>query len=127
VDAAHASQGSPLPGLWHTPLTIFISHASKDDEFVKQLRLALEGQGLTVWVDSRNLRGGHKLAPETEKAIEEARQIIVVLSPNTVNSPWVRKEIAKALEVEQQRKDEGYRVIPLLFARHRAVGVASVV
>ncbi len=94
--------------------SIFISHASKDDEFVKQLRLALEGQGLTVWVDSRNLRGGHKLAPEIEKAIEEARQVIVVLSTHTVNSPWVRKEIAKALVVEQQRKDEGYQVIPLL-------------
>jgi hypothetical protein len=37
-----------------------------------------------------------------------------VLSTNTVNSPWVRKEIAKALEVEQQCKDKGYRVIPLL-------------
>jgi TIR domain-containing protein/CHAT domain-containing protein len=96
------------------PNHIFISHVSKDDEFVKQLRLALEGQGLTVWVDSRNLRGGHKLAPEIEKAIEEARQVIVVLSTHTVNSPWVRKEIAKALVVEQQRKDEGYRVIPLL-------------
>jgi TIR domain len=39
---------------------IFISHASKDDEFVKGLRLALEGHQLPVWVDSRNLRGGAK-------------------------------------------------------------------
>ncbi len=37
---------------------IFISHATKDDTFVKDLRLALEGQGLSVWVGSRNLRGG---------------------------------------------------------------------
>ena len=94
--------------------SIFISHASKDDEFVKELRLALEAHQLPVWVDSRNLRGGNKLAPEIDEAIKEARQVIVVLSTNTVNSPWVRKEIAEALEVEQQRKDEGYRVIPLL-------------
>jgi hypothetical protein len=93
---------------------IFISHASKDDEFVKELRFALEGQGIPVWVDSRNLRGGDKLAPEIEQAIEQARQVIVVLSPNTINSPWVRKEIQKAQQVEKQRKDEGYRVIPLL-------------
>src|SRR5205823_6290104 len=46
--------------------------------------------------------------------IEQARQVIVVLSPNTVNSPWVRKEISKALEVEREKKDSGYRVIPLL-------------
>ena len=55
------------------PSYIFISHASKDDAFVKELRLALEGQGLTVWVDSRNLRGGSKLAPEINEAIEQAR------------------------------------------------------
>ncbi len=93
---------------------IFISHTSKDNGFVTELRDTLETHGLTVWADSRNLRGGSKLAPEIEEAIEAARQFIVVISPNTANSPWVRKEIQKALEVERTRKDEGYRVIPLL-------------
>ena len=59
---------------------VFISHSSKDDPFVKQLREALEGLGINVWVDSRNLRGGSKLAPEIEAAIEAARQFVVVLS-----------------------------------------------
>lgn len=93
---------------------IFISHTSKDDDFVKALRDALENYGLIVWADSRNLRGGSKLGSEIEEAIEGARQFIVVISPNTINSPWVRKEIQKALEVERKRRDEGYRVIPLL-------------
>jgi tetratricopeptide (TPR) repeat protein len=93
---------------------IFISHASGDDAFVAQLRQTLEGQGLRVWVDSRNLRGGAKLAPEIASAIEQARQVLVVLSPETVNSAWMRKEIQQALQVEQRRKGDGYRVIPLL-------------
>ncbi len=93
---------------------IFISHASADDDFVKKLRRALEDSGLPVWVDSRNLRGGDKLSPEIETAIAQARQVIVVLSPNTINSPWVRHEIQQALRVEQLRKDDSYRVIPLL-------------
>ncbi|HEX5732327.1 MAG TPA: TIR domain-containing protein [Blastocatellia bacterium] len=93
---------------------IFISHSSKDDDFVKELREALESQAVGVWVDSRNLRGGAKLAREIEVAIEQARQFIAVISTNTINSPWVRKEIQKALEVERARKDEGYRVVPLL-------------
>jgi hypothetical protein len=88
------------------PEKIFISHASEDDEFARELRVALELLKLPVWVDSRNLCGGNKLAPEIEKAIEDARQVIVVLSPNTVNFPWVRREITKALEVERRRKDE---------------------
>jgi tetratricopeptide (TPR) repeat protein len=93
---------------------IFISHATADDAFVADLRRMLEGQGLTIWVDSRNLRGGNKLNPAIEQAIQTARQILVVISPQTVNSPWVRQEIKQALAVEQQRQDDGYRVIPLL-------------
>src|SRR5262249_5176036 len=54
------------------------------------------------------------LAPEIAQAIEQARQFLVVLSPNTINSPWVRREIRQALEVEKRRQAEGYRVIPLL-------------
>lgn len=94
--------------------SIFISHASKDDEFVKMLREKLEGYGLAVWADSRELRGGDKLDPAISRAIEQARQVLVVLSPQTINSRWVRKEVRKALAVEQCRAGDGYRVIPLL-------------
>ena len=93
---------------------VFISHSSKDDAFVKDLRRKLEALGINVWVDSRELAGGSKLVPEIEQAIEDARGFLAVLSPNTVNSPWVRKEIQKALEVERGR--EGYRVVPLLLS-----------
>lgn len=37
-----------------------------------------------------------------------------MLSRDTVNSRWVRREIEKALDVERRRQAEGYRVIPLL-------------
>lgn len=93
---------------------IFISHGSSDDLFVAELRGRLEVFQIPVWVDSRNMRGSNKLAPEIEVAIEQARHCVIVLSPSTVNSPWVRREIAKALEVEENRRADGYRVIPLL-------------
>ena len=93
---------------------VFISHATSDDAFVTELRLALEGLHISVWVDSRNLRGGNALAPEIAQAIEQARQVLVVLSPRTINSPWVRREIRQALQIEKSRQVEGYRVIPLL-------------
>ncbi len=95
-----------------SPDDVFISHSSKDDDFVKELRRALEDQGLKAWVDSRELTAGNKLKPEIEQAIEQAGNFIVVLSSHTINSPWVRKEIKKALEIEKQR--QGYKVIPLL-------------
>jgi len=92
---------------------VFISHATKDDDFVKKLRNSLGKVKIPVWVDSRNLRGGSKLKPEIATAIENANHTIVVLSPNTVNSPWVRKEIKKSLQIEKDHPDD-YRTIPIL-------------
>ncbi|MBI2926927.1 MAG: TIR domain-containing protein [Verrucomicrobia bacterium] len=92
---------------------IFISHATADDVVVGELRQALEARGVAVWADSRELAPGDKLAPEIQKAIEEARHFLVVLGPRTQNSRWVRKEIQHALKV-QKRRGDGYRVIPLL-------------
>jgi hypothetical protein len=54
------------------------------------------------------------LAPEIAQAIELARQVLVVLSPHTINFPWVRREIRQALQVQRNRQADGYRVIPLL-------------
>lgn len=108
------NRAAPLDETAMANTHVFISHSSRDDAFVKQLREALEGLGVGVWVDSRNLRGGSKLAPEIEEAIEGAHKFVVVLSKETVESPWVRREIRKALEVERRRKAEGYSVIPLL-------------
>src|SRR5262245_11886584 len=93
---------------------VFISHATSDDAFVRELRLALEGLHIPVWVDSRKLRGGSALAPEIAQAIELARQVLVVLSPRTINSPWLRREIRQAMQVQKNRQADGYRVIPLL-------------
>jgi tetratricopeptide (TPR) repeat protein len=91
---------------------IFISHASADDDFVAELRRKLELCGLSVWIDSLNLRGGDKLDQEIRHAIADAEHYLVVLSPRTVNSPWVRREIALALAAQDAW--ESYRVIPLL-------------
>jgi hypothetical protein len=92
---------------------VFISHASADDGFVAELRQRLERLGVPVWVDSRSLRGGDQLAPAIEAAIEAASHVLVVLSPNTINSPWARREVDKGLQVQRDGAD-GYRVIPLL-------------
>src|SRR5512135_1674849 len=97
-----------------TPRPIFISHVSADDGFVKELRVFLERLPLPIWVDSRNLRGGDKLLPEIRAAIAQARQVIGVFSPQTVNSGWVRREIQWAERVAKRRQGDGYAVIPIL-------------
>ncbi|MCX6584280.1 MAG: TIR domain-containing protein [Candidatus Aminicenantes bacterium] len=92
---------------------IFISHSSKDDGFVKELRQYLEALQLDVWADSRKLAGGDVLEAEIKDAIQNARAFILVLSRDTFNSAWVLKETRAALKVKKNQGD-AYRVIPLL-------------
>ena len=92
---------------------VFISHSSQDDGFVRELRDALEDLGYDGWIDSRELRGGDLLWPEIEKAIEDASAYAVVVSPASLQSKWVGKEVARALEIRKARGQKQFPVIPL--------------
>ena len=95
---------------------IFISHSTQDDPFVAELRQALGLRGLTVWVDSHNLRGGDQLAPEIERAIREARAFMVVVSQHSLNSGWVHDEVDCARRAQRKRSTDKFQfpIIPLL-------------
>ena len=93
---------------------LFICHAWLDAAFAQDLAVALETCRLTVWRDTRNLRGGDRLALEVRWAIEQAHQVIVVLGLNTGEAAWMRREIELAQEVERRQANNTYRVIPLL-------------
>jgi|GEM_PF-194705 len=93
---------------------IFISYATEDQGFVSDLRQALESLGMPVWIDTRSLRGSAVLTSEVQYAIKLARQVIVVLSKNAIDSSWMRAEMQLAQEAERLRQHEGYRIVPLL-------------
>ena len=92
---------------------LFLCHAFTENDFAQDLGLALETCRLLVWRDNRQLRGSERLAPDVRWAIEQARQVIVVLGLNTGDQAWMRREIEIAQEAERRRAD-AYRVIPLL-------------
>ncbi|MEO8496975.1 MAG: toll/interleukin-1 receptor domain-containing protein, partial [Planctomycetota bacterium] len=92
---------------------LFISHSSKDDAFVRELRAALADQGQDGWIDSRELRGGDPLWPEIQKAIEAASGYAVVVSTDGLQSKWVGKELRHALKLRDERSKAKFPVIPL--------------
>src|SRR5216684_4889550 len=83
-------------------MPVFNSHTTEDDPVVKRIRQALQSLGIDVWVDSQELAGGDKLAPEIQNAIKEKTHFIAVLSPKTINSPWVKREIDYALGLDKK-------------------------
>jgi tetratricopeptide (TPR) repeat protein len=92
-------------------MTLFISYATEDDDFVRTLRETLEYFDEVGWIDSREIRGGDPLWPEIELAIEQAEGTIVVVSPYSLQSKWVGRELQHALDVRTRRPE--YRVVPL--------------
>lgn len=100
---------SPPPS---SPVSVMISYSRTDSAFVDRLQRDLEKQGLATWIDRREISGAPKSSRETydreiRNAIDSARVVLVVISPASVESRWVRQEYTYALQ-------RGKRVIPVL-------------
>jgi hypothetical protein len=85
---------------------LFISHSSRDDGFVRELRAALADHGQAGWIDSRELRGGDPLWMEIQRAIEAASAFAVVVSTDSLQSKWVGSELRHALGLRDRRGKE---------------------
>ncbi len=99
--------------------TIFLSHSSKDRDFVNQLALDLSALGFSVWYDQWELDVGDSLLTKIQEGIGEASFIAVVLSPSSVGSKWVQEELNAGLVRQfQQHKSMERRqvlVLPILY------------
>ena len=92
---------------------LFISHSSKDDEFVRELRWTLADLKQDAWIDSRELRAGDPLWTDIQKAIESSAAFAVIVSPNALQAKWVGKELRHALDVQRQRGKDEFPVFAL--------------
>ncbi len=92
---------------------VFISHSSKDDAFVRELQQTLGLHDVSAWIDSRELLPGGLLDPDIKKAIEESSAFAVIVSPASLQSKWVGKELCLALDIQKQRGREKFPVFAL--------------
>ncbi len=91
---------------------IFISHASKDKNFVDRLVSDLAAHGVPVWYDKLDVRLGDSTPGKINSGISEAKYFLIVLSPAAVKSKWVQEELNAALM--RQVASAGTFLIPVL-------------
>lgn len=94
-------------GRWDTMQKIFISYSRKDIDFARKLAGDLETAGYDVWWDITDLRGGDDWVSTLPAAIKSSQYFIIVLTPDSVESEWVRKEYTQALSLRK-------KIIPIL-------------
>jgi adenylate cyclase len=76
---------------------IFVSYARADKARVAPLVAALEAEGWNVWWDPE-ITPGQEFDSQISAALDAARAVIVVWTPNSVDSRWVRGEAREAAD-----------------------------
>jgi hypothetical protein len=74
---------------------VFLSYSSADREAARRFADGLSQEGLTVWWDAA-LRAGETFDEVIENALKAAKSVIVLWSPRSVTSRWVRAEATLA-------------------------------
>ena len=87
---------------------IFISYSRRDQEFVTRLASDLNQQVAGVWFDQSAIQLGEKWHDEIMEGIRECKAFVLVLSPDSMESRYVREEVNKALEL-------GKTIFPVIY------------
>ena len=92
--------------------SVFLSHSWNDEFFTRRLAETLQDAGVYVWIDEAELRVGDSLISKISDAIDQTDYVVAVLSQNSVNSNWVKKELELAMTEEINGKR--VKVLPIL-------------
>ena len=82
----------------------FISYSSKDQEFAERLHADLQNKGVRCWFAPEDIQGGRKLYEQIDQAIRLHERLLLILSTDSMQSGWVKTEIAKARQREVREK-----------------------
>ncbi|MFO7633731.1 MAG: SUMF1/EgtB/PvdO family nonheme iron enzyme [Caldilinea sp.] len=95
---------------------VFLSYSRKDSAAMHQVQEVLRDLGLSVWTDEGLEAGTQIWQDAIEEAVIQAQAMVVLLSPNSSRSNWVKNEIGFA-----QARDK--RIFPILVAGDAATAV----
>lgn len=95
--------------------SIFLSHNSVDKPFVRKLANDLRRRGHYAWVDEAEIKVGDSLIDKIEEGIDNTDFLGVVISQNSIESEWVKREVRIALTQEISGKK--VKVLPILLEK----------
>ncbi len=75
---------------------IFISHATADKWIARVICEKLEAAGASTFRDDRDINGGDDIPQELRRQIRRSKELLVLLTPKSVDRQWVMIEIGAA-------------------------------
>ena len=93
------------------PTEVFLSHSSKNLAFAKRLAKLLHAHHVKTFFSKKNIQGAQQWHDEIGSALKRCDWFVVVLSPQSVSSKWVKHELIYALQANRFKQ----RIIPILY------------
>jgi len=84
-------------------IRLFVAHSHKD-EIAERIANALEEEGFDVWYSKKSIKVGESLTEKISKGLTEGDFLVVVLSENSVQSDWMKKELSMGVILELEKK-----------------------
>jgi len=81
---------------------VFISHVEEDADIALEIALALEEAGYTTWCYEVDNIPGPSYLIQTGQAIEQSKAVILVISPHSLGSRQVTREVVRAGESNKE-------------------------
>jgi len=75
---------------------VFVSHATADKWLAKTICERIEQFGAATFRDDRDIQGGDDIPEVIRKKIIQANELLVLLTPESVDRPWVLLEVGAA-------------------------------
>lgn len=95
------------------PHDVFICRSSKDQEFARKLANDLESNGYRVWLDEFEMLPGDSLYEKIQHGIKNSAWFLIVLTSDSVESKWCKRELHNAMEEEFERNS--VYVVPVMY------------
>lgn len=91
---------------------LFISHASEDKVYVRELVRVLKRLDITIWFDESEILPGLSISRAIAQGLAESEYKLVVISPSFINErkKWTHKEYGGMVAAEQPGQ---YLIIPI--------------
>jgi TIR domain len=79
---------------------VFISHSTKDRWIARQMAAIVQDrgrqQGIVTFLDEKDIEGGDDIPRTILQKLRASEEFVVLLSPQSVNRPWVLIELGAA-------------------------------
>ena len=79
---------------------IFLSYSHREPWWMTRMRAALEAQGFGVWTDENFMPGSEEWHAAVEKALKSTFSMVVLLTPESAQSGWVRGQMEFAAKLD---------------------------